>query len=198
MDPNRRESAGPLAGTPVVVLSSGILAPMARAGAVRADRAASVVIVDVDRMTLASIGVDVDVVIAVCRRTSVVETLEMVRGLDGRGVPTIDVVGDDEPKLAVASLELFSDPTLRDLNVAVPVVDEAHVRRALWNRLRAAGAGDRHHLVEVDGRPALVELHSRGFPVADGDLRALAAGAAGVLAGRMAAATRVWTRDTGD
>jgi hypothetical protein len=199
MDPNRGRATGPLGGRPVVVLGAEALAPIARAGAVRADRAASVaVILDVDRTALAAIGTDVDVVIAIAGRATVVEILGVVRRLGGRGIPVVDILGGEQPGLAAASLELLADPGLGDLNVPVPVVEEDELRRALWDRLRAAGVEDRHHPVEVDGRPALAELHSRGLPVADGDLLALAAGAAGVLAGRMAAAARAWTPEASD
>jgi hypothetical protein len=199
MDSDRGQAPGPLGGRPVIVLSAETLAPIAKAGVARADRAASVVvIVDADQATLASIGTGVDVVIAVGRRATVVEILGIVRRLGGRGIPALDVLGEEEPGLGPATLELLADPGLRDLNVPVPVVDDDEVRRALWDRLRGTGVEDRHHPVEVDGRPALAELHSRGLPVADGDLRALATGAAGVLAGRMAAAARAWTLDTSE
>jgi hypothetical protein len=185
-----------LGGRPVVVLDRGSLALVARAGAVRADRAASVAVIrDLDRLRMSTTGSRFDVIIVACDQGAVAQTLRAVARLGGRGIPVIDLVGDQEPALGVATLELLADPSLRDLNVPVPVVAGDSERRALWDRLRAAGVQERHHPVEVDGRPALAELHSRGLPVADGDLRALAAGAAGVLAGRMAAASRAWAGD---
>ena len=48
------------------------------------------------------------------------------------------------------------------------------------------------HLVDVDGHPALEELAKRGTPV-EGDLVGLlAAGAAGVLTGRLVDGNRRW------
>lgn len=77
-------------------------------------------------------------------------------------------------------------------NVAVPVLGEPD-RDAVWNALRAWRLEDKHQLIEVDGRPALEALESLGVEVtsmgrspADDPTFFLAAGAAGVLAGRMA------------
>jgi hypothetical protein len=82
-------------------------------------------------------------------------------------------------------------------NVAVPVLEGDAERNAVWDALRARALEDRHQLVEVDGRPALEELERRGVEVtsmgrspADDPAFFLAAGAAGVLAGRMAAHAR--------
>ncbi len=82
-------------------------------------------------------------------------------------------------------------------NVAVPVLADERQREAVWNALRARALEDRHHLVEVDGRPGVEELDRRGVEVtsmgrspADDPAFFLAAGAAGVLAGRMAAEAR--------
>jgi hypothetical protein len=82
-------------------------------------------------------------------------------------------------------------------NVAVPVLDDEAERDAVWDALRARRLEERHQLVEVDGRPALDELRRRRVAVtsmgrspADDPAFFLAAGAAGVLAGRMAAGSR--------
>jgi hypothetical protein len=60
-----------------------------------------------------------------------------------------------------------------------------------------------HHLVEVDGSPAVHELRARGLDVRtmgrgidDDPAFFLAAGAAGVLAGRLAAENRRWRQST--
>jgi hypothetical protein len=81
-----------------------------------------------------------------------------------------------------------------ELNIAVPALDDDDTRRLLWTSLHDSGAGERHHLVDVDGRPALDELATRGQAVVGERLGLLAAGAAGVLAGRMVVANRVWQR----
>jgi hypothetical protein len=69
----------------------------------------------------------------------------------------------------------------------------------VWDALRARALEERHQLVEVDGRPALAELERRevaassmGRGVGDDPAFFLAAGAAGVLAARMAAASARW------
>jgi hypothetical protein len=66
--------------------------------------------------------------------------------------------------------------------------------------LRGAKLEERHQLVEVAGEPAIDELARRGIQsrsmgrgVADDPAFFLAAGAAGVLAGRMAAGDRRWS-----
>ena len=84
-------------------------------------------------------------------------------------------------------------------NVAVPALEDEGQRAEVWGALRAARLEERHQLVEVDGRPALVELERLGVQPetmgrSPGDDPAffLAAGAAGVLAGRMAVEGRAW------
>lgn len=81
-------------------------------------------------------------------------------------------------------------------NVAVPVLEDPE-RTAVWDVLRAHRLEEKHQLVEADGRPALGELERRGVEVTsmgrtpvDDPIFFLAAGAAGVLAGRMAARSR--------
>ena len=83
--------------------------------------------------------------------------------------------------------------------VAVPSLDDERQRTSVWDALRGRGLEDRHQLVEVDGRPALGELERRRVEVtsmgrgpADDPPFFLAAGAAGVLAARMAARSASW------
>ena len=53
--------------------------------------------------------------------------------------------------------------------------------------------------MDVDGHPALDELSARGGAAVEGDLVGLlAAGAAGVLAGRMVAGNRRWNAQLDD
>jgi hypothetical protein len=85
-------------------------------------------------------------------------------------------------------------------HVAIPVLQDETERAAVWDVLRSARLEERHQLVEVDGRPALEELTRRSVDVesmgrspADDPAFFLAAGAAGVLAARMAIASRAWT-----
>jgi hypothetical protein len=95
------------------------------------------------------------------------------------------------------SLTILGDVCTVRANVAVPALDEGPERALVWDALRARKLEDKHQLVEADGRPALGELERRGVEVrsmgrapADDPVFFLAAGAAGVLAGRMAARSR--------
>jgi hypothetical protein len=90
------------------------------------------------------------------------------------------------------------------VDVAVPTLEADSERAAVWEALRARRLEERHQLVEVDGRPALAELERRGVAVrsmergpADDPAFFLAAGAAGVLAARMAAGSAAWRRSVG-
>jgi hypothetical protein len=97
------------------------------------------------------------------------------------------------------SITALARVALVPVHVAVPKVEDEARRRAIWDALRAAGLHERHQLVEVNGRPALdllaergIEPESMGRRVADDPEFFLAAGAAGVLAGRMAVGDRAW------
>ena len=97
------------------------------------------------------------------------------------------------------SLTILEKVCTSGANVAVPVLDDARERDAVWEALRGRKLEERHQLVEVDGRPALAKLDELGFDVesmgrtrSDDPAFFLAAGAAGVLAGRMAAGSRTY------
>jgi hypothetical protein len=69
----------------------------------------------------------------------------------------------------------------------------------VWEALRGRKLEERHQLIEVDGRPALAKLDELGLEIEtmgrtpkDDPAFFLAAGAAGVLAGRMAAGSRTY------
>jgi hypothetical protein len=96
------------------------------------------------------------------------------------------------------SLTALSRVALVPAHVAVPVL-EGPERTAVWDALTEAKLEERHQLVEVTGQPALdlladagIEPESMGRGVADDPAFFLAAGAAGVLAGRMAQRDRAW------
>jgi hypothetical protein len=100
------------------------------------------------------------------------------------------------------SLTILEKVCTARANVAVPVLDDERERDAVWDALRARKLEERHQLVEVDGRPAVAKLDDVGFEVRsmgrtpkDDPAFFLAAGAAGVLAGRMAAGGRDWQRN---
>ena len=130
-------------------------------------------------------------------------TLNAVATLGGRPVPALRVSSAD-PRGRHRGLSHHSVTILRDIcrvetNVPVPALADEGTRAAVWNALRAAKLEERHQLVEVDGQPALDELSARGIDVRsmgrgvdDDPAFFLAAGAAGVLAGRMVAADRRW------
>jgi Protein of unknown function (DUF3866) len=123
--------------------------------------------------------------------------------LGGRPIPALRVSFADRRErhrgVSHHSLTILADVCKVDVNVPVPVLEDGTERADVWDALRARKLEDVHHLVEVDGRPAVDELHDRGIDVRtmgrgidDDPAFFLAAGAAGVLAGRMAAEGRRW------
>ena len=126
--------------------------------------------------------------------------------LGGRPVPALRVSFAD-PRERHRGLSHHSITILRDVctvrcDVPVPSLDDDGERAAVWDALRAAGLEERHHLVEVDGRPGIaalaelgLEVRSMGRGPRDDPGFFLAAGAAGVLAARMAAGSRRWRAD---
>lgn len=96
-------------------------------------------------------------------------------------------------------LTALSKVALVPIHVAVPSIEDPDRRAVVWDSLRRAGLHEQHQLVEASGAPALELLAARGIApesmgrgVADDPEFFLAAGAAGVLAGRMAAGDRSW------
>jgi hypothetical protein len=97
------------------------------------------------------------------------------------------------------SLTILRHVALVETDVPVPALEDEAQRTHVWDALRVAGLEERHQLVEVDGRPALEELEARdvevrtmGRGVDDDPAFFLAAGAAGILAGRLAAQRGRW------
>ena len=102
------------------------------------------------------------------------------------------------------SLTILDRVCTASVHVAVPMLENEAERTAVWDALRGRGLEERHRLVEADGRPALDELVRRGVEVesmgrtpTDDPAIFLTAGAAGVLAARMASGSRAWRRDHG-
>jgi hypothetical protein len=125
--------------------------------------------------------------------------------LGGRPVAALRVSFADERErhrgVSHHSLTILRDVCTAETDVAVPALDGAE-RDRVWDDLRAERIEERHRLVEVDGAPALAELEragvaaaSMGRTPADDPVFFLAAGAAGVLAARMAAQGRRWRED---
>jgi hypothetical protein len=128
--------------------------------------------------------------------------------LDGRPLPALrESYADERARhrgLSHHSVTILRDVSMVETNVAVPVLPEEQ-RAAIWEALRDAKLEERHHLVEVDGRPGIDGLATAGVAVRtmgrgpdDDPAFFLAAGAAGVLAGRMAAGNRRWRADAAD
>jgi hypothetical protein len=127
--------------------------------------------------------------------------------LGGRPIPALRVSFADERErhrgVSHHSLTILADVCKVDVNVPVPVLADDEQRAAVWDALRSRKLEEAHHLVEVDGAPAVDELRSRGIDVRsmgrgidDDPAFFLAAGAAGVLAGRLAAENRRWRPST--
>ena len=125
--------------------------------------------------------------------------LNAAAALGGRPIPSLrisfaDGRASDTEGVSHHSLTILRDVCLVPTDVPVPALEDDTAARAVWDALRAAQLEERHQLVEVDGRPALdelaarrIELRSMGRGVDDDPAFFLAAGAAGVLAGRLAA-----------
>jgi hypothetical protein len=96
------------------------------------------------------------------------------------------------------SLTVLRRVALVPVHVAIPAL-EGERREIMWKAFREARLEERHQIVEVTGQPALDLLAERGLrgETMGHDEKSepeffLAAGAAGVLAGRMAAGTTRW------
>jgi hypothetical protein len=97
------------------------------------------------------------------------------------------------------SVTALSKVALVPVHVAVPALQDEERRKLIWDSLRHAGLEERHQLVETTGQPALdllaehdIHPESMGRVLADDPEFFVAAGAAGVLAGRMASNDRAW------
>jgi hypothetical protein len=135
------------------------------------------------------------------------EALNAVEALAGTPVAALRISFSDVRQrhrgVSHHSLTILDRVCLVPATVAVPVL-EGDERDVVWNALRSRRLEDRHRLVEADGRPALemlersgVEIDSMGRTPSDDPAFFLAAGAAGVLAGRMAVVSRRWRPDPG-
>jgi hypothetical protein len=197
MDPNpsiARDTSAAMAHRPVVVLTEEarldvVLAGVRRAGGDPDVRTAPWI--DPGSL-LEALSAAPEVAVVVCGAPEAAAVILAVRALGARPIPVLAFVdGDEGPAVSPSARSLIADPRLEDLEIPVPSVEDDAMRRQLWDQLRDVRAEERHHLVEVDGRPALADLAERGTPPSD-DWASRAAGAAGVLAGRLAASNRRW------
>jgi hypothetical protein len=97
------------------------------------------------------------------------------------------------------SITALGRVALVPVQVAVPVIEDEGQHGLIWDALRESAIDRRHQLVEVTGQPGLDLLAERGLEPGsmgrsstEDPVFFLAAAAAGVLAGRMAAADRAW------
>ncbi len=129
-------------------------------------------------------------------------SLNAVEALGGRPVAALRVSLAEERirhrGVSHHSLTILDRVCTGSVTVAVPTL-EGRDRDTVWDALRERKLEERHQLVETDGRPALDELgrvgiepESMGRTPSDDPSFFLAAGAAGVLAGRMAAGSARW------
>jgi hypothetical protein len=207
----RRSSAepNPLRMVPVVLVSSPTQLAPVRAGIARAGKWPAVVVATIQGWgsddendpgppvgsandALRTIPADGAEVVVICHGPAPADAIEPCRaalGRDARPMPVLKLAldrGVDDECLQALSL------LPGGVNVPVPSIADDVQRRLVWDTLVTSGIEQRHHLVEVDGQPALDELSEQGVTV-EGDLMALlAAGAGGVLAGRMAIGNRRW------
>ena len=97
------------------------------------------------------------------------------------------------------SITALKRVAMKPVHVAVPVLEDESKRSTIWEALRSAKLEERHQVVEVSGQPALDLLSERGVAaesmgrgVQEDPAFFLAAGAAGILAGRMAVRDGAW------
>jgi hypothetical protein len=130
--------------------------------------------------------------------------LDAAEALGGRPVAPLRIsFADPRPRhhgVSHHSLTILERVATCRANVVVPVL-EGEEREVVWDALRARSLEERHHIVEGDGRPGIGELERSGVAVesmgrspADDPAFYLAAAAAGVVAGRMAAGAPAWRR----
>jgi hypothetical protein len=137
--------------------------------------------------------------------TSVASALAMsaVAILEGRPVATLRISFADPRErhrgVSHHSITVLTKVAPAGVDVAVPAIEDDERRELVRRALRETGVHERHEVVEASGSPALrllaehgIQPESMGRTTADDPEFFLAAGAAGVVAGRMAAANRTW------
>jgi Protein of unknown function (DUF3866) len=130
------------------------------------------------------------------------EALNAVEALGGRPVAALRISFADRRArhhgVSHHSLTILERVCSIRANVVVPALEGAE-RALVWETLRGRKLEERHQLVEAGGEPALrelkragVEVESMGRTPSDDPVFFLAAGAAGVVAGRMAESSKRW------
>jgi hypothetical protein len=179
------DPAGPLglASTPVIVLPDPVWSDLAIAGALRAGRQPACLRLPGDAPALG-----LQMLVAVTEGADVILVeggagphLLVARALGGRPLPVLPLPDRD----AIAAMFRGCD---LDVHVPVPALEDPQ-RAEVSAVLRGLALETTHHVVEVDPAPAFAQA---GLAIGAASLEALAAGAAGVLAGRLAAGNRRW------
>jgi Protein of unknown function (DUF3866) len=130
------------------------------------------------------------------------EALNAVEALGGRPVAALRISFAERRErhrgVSHHSLTLLERVCTVRANVVVPALDGAQ-RDLVWGALRGRGLEERHQLVEADGEPALRELERAGLRIdsmgrtpADDPVFFRAAGAAGIVAARLAVGARTY------
>ena len=183
--PDAPDPAGPLglAATPVIVVPDSAWSDLAIAGAVRAGRRPATL-----RLPGDTPAFGLQLLVAVTEGADIVLVeggagphLRVARALGGRPLAVLPLPDRD------AVLSMFEGCGL-DVHVPVPSLEDPE-RSVVADYLRPLELEATHHLVEVDPAPAFEQA---GLVLDGAPLHALAAAAAGVLAGRLAASNRRW------
>ena len=183
--PDEPDPAGPLglASTPVIVLPDPVWSDLATAGVLRAGRQPACARLPGDAPALG-----LQMLVAVTEGADVVLVeggggphLRIARALGGRPLAVLPLPDRDAVETTLQGCGL-------DVHVPVPSLEEPE-RSLVAECLRPLTLEARHHLVEVDPAPAFEQA---GVDLGRASLHARAAGAAGVLAGRLAASNRRW------
>jgi hypothetical protein len=177
------DPGGPLglASTPVILLPDASTVDVALAGVARAGRAPAVARLDgpLPALGLVLLGAMAGAEVIVLTEAGG-QHVDLVRILGGRPVVAL---GGFEPGTVAA---WFAETTL-GADVAVPTTDPG-----TSSAIASLGLETTHQLIQVDPSPAL----QAGTAADDAPFQVLTAAAAGVLAGRIAAANRRWRADT--
>jgi len=184
------DPAGPLglASTPVIVLPDDRWTDLATAGALRAGHQPACLRLPADAPRLG-----IQLLVAINEGADVVlieggggPQLDLARALGGRPLAVLPL---NRPQ----DIGSYLMGCTFDAHVPVPTGDDPF-RARVADAIAALHLEMRHHVVEVDPNPAFAEagMDPSGMP-----LDAFAAAAAGVLAGRLAAAGRRWRAQAG-
>jgi hypothetical protein len=180
------DPAGPsgLSSVPAVVISRSDLATITEAGVRRASRGLPTQRFSPDPTLGLTLLAAVEGGVEALLGKGGEAELRLLRALGGRPIAALPLEHPARLEELLGGLDV-------DVHVALPSV-EGPLRARVRELVRPLALETTHHVVEVDPRPAFAELDAS----TDGaDLDHLAAAAAGVLAGRLAAANRRWRRE---